>query len=114
MPEDILLLDNWWWLRSPSNYQGYAAGVTYGGSVEGYSVSCDSVGVRPAFRINNLKLLFGEKVYISKTLCTVIGEGLLLSDKIICQHNFDGKFKNDWETSELKRFIESDYFKNLL
>ena len=44
----------WWRLRSPAMHQSYAAGVTYGGSVDdfGKSVVDDDVCVRPALWIN--------------------------------------------------------------
>ncbi len=44
----------WWWLRSPGDYQSYAALVRSGGSVNyyGLSVSAGSDAVRPALWIN--------------------------------------------------------------
>lgn len=115
LPKDILTIKKWWWLQSPSLAHNLAAYVYSDGNVNelGNFVNYDDNGVRPVFRINNLKLPFGEKVYAEKTQCTVIGEGLLLSDSIVCRHRFDIG-SNDWKTSELKRFIESEEFKNLL
>ena len=44
----------WWWLRSPSFYQDYAASVIYDGSVYylGINVNYDYNGIRPALWIN--------------------------------------------------------------
>lgn len=44
----------WWWLRSPGNYQNYAAHVRSDGSVYyfGYGVDYDDVSVRPALWIS--------------------------------------------------------------
>lgn len=43
-----------WWLRSPGNYQNYAADVSRDGSVRygGFNVDIDFYGVRPALWIN--------------------------------------------------------------
>ncbi len=44
----------WWWLRSPGNLSGHAAGVYYGGSVVdgGNTVGSSNCGIRPALWIN--------------------------------------------------------------
>lgn len=111
LPRDILDCGGWWWLRSPGIYQNFAALVYCGGGVLecGDRVDSDSYAVRPAFEIANLNFEFGEKVYVGKLPCTVIDKNLVLADECICNHRFDSK-SNDWETSELKTFIESEEF----
>lgn len=111
LPENILACGKWWWLRSPGCTQDIAAVVYYFGGIYefGYYVSIDDIAVRPAFKIANLSSEFGEKVYVGKLLCTVIDKDLVLADEYVCEHRFDPEL-NDWETSELKAFIESEAF----
>lgn len=111
LPKNVLACGNWWWLRSPGRNQYNAARVgSVGGIFEyGYGVFNFNVGVRPAFKIANLSSEFGEKVYVGKLLCTVIDKDHVLADECVCEHRFDSEI-NDWETSELKGFIESEAF----
>lgn len=105
---------DWWWLRSPGCNQdyAYAAFVYHDGDVNEFGTYVYRCGnaVRPAFRISNLESETGDKVMVSKTLCTVIDKGLVLADYPVCRHRFDSE-SNNWETSELKEFINSDEFK---
>lgn len=116
VPVSILACGEWWWLRSPGYYQYDATYVYIGGGVYelGDYVYSDNIAVRPAFRINNLESEIGGKIMVGKTWCTVVDEGLALADCIIGgSHRFD-KESNNWETSELKAFIESDEFKAMI
>lgn len=116
IPQSIRARGEWCWLRSPGFKQGYAAYIMYGGGVidVGHNVNYDNYAVRPAFRINNLECEIGDKIMVGKTWCTVVDEGLALADCTIGDdHRFD-KESNDWETSELKAFIESDEFKAMI
>lgn len=115
VPVSILACGKWWWLRSPGYIQERAAKVGLDGNVleHGYFVNYEHTAVRPAFRINNLESKIGEPVRIGKTWCTVIDKGLVLADKLICNHRFDKK-SNNWETSELKAFVNSDKFKAMI
>lgn len=109
LPEEILSCGDCWWLRSPGYNQDDAAYVGTGGGVyeSGDFVNYDHFAVRPAFEIANLNSEFGKRVYVGKLLCTVIDKDLVLADKAVCCYRFD-IVSNDWETSELKAFIESD------
>ena len=105
----------WWWLCSPGYYSTLATCV-YGSSITndyGDDVKYDFGRVRPAFKIPNLKLEIGSKIFVENTLCTVIDTDYALSDIAVCQHRFDKK-SNDYETSEIKQFINSDEFKEML
>lgn len=116
LSENILACGKWWWLRSPGSVQSFAAFVYNDGGISeyGYPVEQDDIAVRPAFKIANLSSVFGEKVYVGKLLCTVIGKNLVLADECVCNHRFDSE-SNDWEASELKAFIKSEAFaKNYL
>ena len=110
---------DWWWLRSPGTYSNYAASVYFGGDIDNYGrhVYRRDGCVRPAFRIFHLSAKGykpGDKITVeNKTVCTVISEDVALADDIVCQHRFDAN-SNEWETSELKAFINSDEFLNML
>lgn len=105
---------DWWWLRSPGYDQFIAVGVSYNGQISKYgNFVFDRYAVRPAFRISNLESETGDKVMVSKTLCTVIDKGLVLADYPICRHKFDSE-SNNWESSELKEFINSEEFKAMI
>lgn len=54
-------------------------------------------------------LSLAKKVYVGKLLCTVIDKDLVLADECVCYHRFNSR-SNDWNTSELKAFIESEEF----
>lgn len=107
--------DYWWWLRSPGSFQDPAACVFNDGSIyySGICVSFDDVCVRPVFIIPNLNLKIGDKIQVENCMCTIIEENLAFAENGVCKHFFDYE-TNNWETSELKRYIESEDFKNLL
>lgn len=107
-----------WWLRSPGNNDRTAAFVwSDGGDVHcpGYFVDGE-FGVRPAFRIPHLTseygVAFGDKVVIGHTICTIIDVDVAFADNIVCIRKFDIK-NNSWETSDIKKFINSEEFKEL-
>lgn len=115
LPNHILRCNEWWWLQSPGN-RSYKTAVVYrDGDINkrGYDVDYVSSAIRPAFRITNLKSEIWDKVIIGKTLCTVVDKDLVLADSFICKSTFDEK-SNNWETSELKAFINSKRFISLL
>ena len=105
----------WWWLRSPGYGTHNAAYAYDDGDVDYYGFDANGSGgcVRPAFKIQNLKLKIGSKLFVQNTLCTVINSFLVLSDTLICQHRFDAN-SNDYEESEIKRFLNSDELKKML
>jgi hypothetical protein len=52
-------IENWWWLRSPGFYDGLAAGVDFGGGVNGIGHNVDlRDAVRPALKINLSSSIF--------------------------------------------------------
>lgn len=115
IPKSFRACGDWWWVRSPGFYQNLAISVRVDGDV--YEIDHDvivvSLAVRPAFRISNLESEIGDPVRIGKTWCTVVDKDLVLANHPICSHRFDKK-SNNWETSELKAFIESDEFKAMI
>lgn len=114
LPKHILTLGDWWWLRSPGCHQERAIYVSGGGDVSWLGCYVDDYNaVRPAFRIKNLNSKKRDKIMIGNTWCTVIGVDLALADCSICAHRFDEK-SNAWETSELRKLINSDEFKAMI
>lgn len=115
IPKSFRACGDWWWLRSPGYSQGCAVLALNGGDIfeGGYNTHNNNLAVRPAFRINNLKSEIGDKILINKTWCTVIDKGLVFADYPICKHRFDSE-SNDWETSEIKSFINSEEFKLMI
>lgn len=115
LPKEVTNRGCQWWLRSPCSDRPDAAYIYNVGdaSVYGYFVQAHYVGVRPAFKIANLKSSRLNKILVGKTWCTVIAPGLALADRTVCIHRYDAE-SNNWETSELKAFIESDKFKAML
>ncbi len=108
----------WWWLKTSGAYSNKAAYVFIDGDAyaQGYDVSKDKADIRPLFvldsEISN-KLTMGEKVNIGKFTATVLANGNCLLDDIVCNHRFDEKSGN-YTTSEIKEFIESEEFMNLI
>lgn len=100
----------YWWLRSPGYYDDYASIVCDDGYVylAGHSVYDDDVAVRPALKISDpdsSNLQIGDTLTILDNLWTYIGGGLAISKYLIAQHRYDSD-NNDWETSELKAWLE--------
>lgn len=116
VPNIPISTGGWWWLRSPGFYSSSACSVNNGGYVDrGYygNANCTDIGVRPAFYIPHLSsngCKPGDKITVgTKTVCTVISDDIALADNIVCKHRFD-RSSNDWNASEIKKFINSDEF----
>lgn len=108
---NIPIVKNWWWLRSPGIYQYCAAGVYGDGSVSynGSIVHNDDDAVRPALRISNLKssnLKFVKDDYLiyCGTTWLKIDDGLYIIENDIGCHSFDAN-SNDYESSEIRKFL---------
>lgn len=69
--------------------------------------------MRPAFIIPNLSDCVGSKILVNDTICTVIDTVYALSDVSICVHRFD-KATNEYDKSEIKEFINSEEFFDML
>lgn len=108
----------WWWLKTKGAYSNKAAYVFIDGDAyaEGYDVDKDRADVRPLIYIDPLiaeTLKAGQKVEIGKYTATVMIDRSCLLDECVCKHRFDEKSGN-YESSEIKDFIESDEFLNMI
>lgn len=110
LSDKTLSCDEWWWLRSPGDEEYLVAYVYCDGDVDegGTNNDCDYGTIRPAFVIPNLEKANG-KIYVGKIPCTKIDKDLALADNYVCYSEFD-PVSNNWEESNLKRYIESDEF----
>lgn len=112
IPENIRATGDKYWLRSRGHLSSHAAliyrfgGVCYAGCTVNYS-NCD---IRPALIIPNLRSYGFEdysKVKLFDKNWFVINDlGYLLLDGDLGEHIFDEE-SNDYETSEIKGFIEN-------
>lgn len=121
----LIKKDDWWWLRSPGDLPNYAASIARNGDIEeiGSHVINDDA-IRPALSLNlevsdslfwyKPEKVIGTKIKYGKYTWTVLdaefGGLYLLCDNYIGNHRFDSEF-NDWNTSELKGWLETEGLK---
>lgn len=114
--KEILKADIDWWLCSPGFDGDYAACVfgDYGSVSDIGNYVEDSYGVRPALEISNLEssgYKIGESVYFGGYSFTIISDTYALCDDMIgeCAFRKDSKAKdaNKYETSDIKRYVET-------
>ena len=109
----------WWWLRSPGYFSTYAAVVVASGAVGEYCnfVFDDFSAVRPVIRVTeNIDDMEETKDGFIRYLGTkwiniteYIGTTCLLKKKCLKNpHRFDAK-SNDYEKSEIKKYLEDWY-----
>lgn len=103
----IPLVNYWWWLRSPGDFSSSAAIILIGGAVDfdGNSVTYVSNAVRPALKSVILNLPIGASFIALGNRWVMIDEGMAISQNVITHRRYDAK-SNDWETSELKQWLE--------
>lgn len=100
--ELIPAIYDYWWLQSPGNGQDDAAGVNYGGYGVSYGVN---LGVRPALKSEAINLPVGERFIALGNRWVVIADHVAVSEDVVTHRRYDKK-SNDWETSELKAWLE--------
>lgn len=118
----IAPIGDWWWLRSPGRDSSSAAHVIPDGGVhtDGSNVDYTNNVVRPALEVDNLKsfnLNPEDKIIdLAGHDWTVISDTVVLCDDSIGWHCFREDWKapdaNDYEQSDVKRFLESWATKN--
>ncbi len=107
-------LDAWWWLRSPIDGSSYASGVSfsgYAGAYYGSGVDFSDSAVRPTLILESSDLDIGDNFEFGNHIFTVISDKYALCNDSIGDHCFrkDWKAKdaNDYEKSDVKKYIES-------
>lgn len=104
----------WWWLRSPGDYYNYTANVYYYGDIykNGHNVGYNNGYVRPALQIKNLE---SSNFKIDDIFELGGFEFKIISDNLAWMYkqdigqyvfNKDVKKGNDYETSDVKEFID--------
>jgi len=116
IPSWILACGGSWWLRSALALYSYGAWYVNGyyGYLDNDDYSATNL-VRPAFSITNLDnqgLEIGETVKVLGRIAQYIGNNSVLLCDGIGERRFDGE-SNDYEKSEIKRYIESWLAKEL-
>lgn len=115
IPEDILSIGHWWWLRSRGYFAVDAAGVAAHGNVNerGYEVDFNDGGVRPALRLDqeiSVRISDGTKLVVGEYWFTIVcGGKYALSDTSIG----DYAFRNDWEAEDSNIYEASDVKKTV-
>ena len=105
-----------WWLRSPG-LQRYGVAIVYNGDINEGGINYDfgAYDVRPALKIevssaNAFKA--GSKLELLDKKWTILNisgqEAYILCDESIGRQLFDDD-SNDWETSELKQWLEEQF-----
>lgn len=109
----IPAVNGWWWLRSPGDYQYYAALVYPDGSLYYNFVYIGRGSVRPALRIKNPEpsnLSTGDKLEFAGKTWTVLNDGLVLCDELVGQTCFredrEANDANSYEASDIKEYVE--------
>lgn len=116
LPEHILELGEWWWLRSPGGFYYSAGYIAEDGSIYafGYDVDFPDGAVRPVLRINNLESLnlkVGDAINVAGYYWTIITEDLALCNVAVGNTCFRQEWaemdSNNYETSDIKVWLEN-------
>lgn len=116
--DNISLVNEWWWLRSPGSYQYFAASID-GCSLENEYVNIDDGCVRPALKILNQKstnLKSNDKFYLAGYRWTMISEDIALCNECVGKSAFrfedEAEDANVWEVSDAKKWLDNWAKKN--
>lgn len=118
---NISLLNRWWWLRSPGLYD-FTAAFVYGDDGRVYAYGhyvVGAFGVRPALVLESSNLQIGDNFEFGNHTFTVISDKkyALCNDSIgdhCFREDWKAKDANDYEASDVKKYIEDWYEKALL
>lgn len=115
-------INAWFWLRSPAFNSKYASSIFSRNGISDYVYGLsDKEGcVRPALRLNTFdssELQPRDKVQLFGLDWTVLNitknQIYILADNIVAQRRFDST-RRKWESSELKAWLEEDWFPKAL
>ena len=113
--QNIPVISEWWWLRSPGSFDYIAAYVDSGGSVNAYGnyVNYANNCIRPALRISNLassNLRAKDVIRLAGKTWTVISDDLILCDESVGNCAFRDDYQahdaNVYERSDVKKWLE--------
>lgn len=113
---------DWWWLQSPGKYHDIAASVSSAGSVNfsrGY-VNDDDICVRPVLWINleNSDRKIGDTFFFGGREFKIISVELAFCMEDIGKCCFTNVWRaedaNDYETSDVQRFVNTWFVKSLI
>lgn len=111
-----------WWLQTRSTGSRYLAGVGGDGGVYRYLIHDNRLGVRPALHIilnTNKSFGVGKQIRIGSKSWTILKtietpfdeiELFVLCNEFIATRRFDPD-SNDWKSSELKQWLETEGLK---
>jgi len=114
LTEEEIEYNDMWWLRSPGTYSDYVACVNYDGYIYNYGnyVNDRTNYVRPALQIKNLEssnFKIGDIFEIGNYEFKIISKNLAWmyeQDIGCCAFNEDFEKGNDYETSDVKKFVD--------
>lgn len=106
-------INTYWWLRSPSDVDGFttfAPCVRVEGElpVSSYLVDNYDIAVRPALRVGKIyggKWTIGEIFVYKKFPFVYIGDGLAIAEVPIGFEKFDN-YSNDYKTSHVRKWLK--------
>lgn len=113
-----LINSDWWWLKDVYHkYRGSVHCVNDNGALDYYYRCYYFSGVRPVLKMDlaNIKSLHpGEHIRIGSKSFTILSweadELVALCDEFIDTRRFNAD-SNEWETSELKQWLETEGLK---
>lgn len=101
-----------WWLRSPGLYQVDAAYINEYGHIDRYNVGSTNICVRPALRLDKLKINECESKFV---YCGVtwlkIGKNIAIAELPISMQKFNKNAGNDYENSYVRKWLLDWYEK---
>ena len=100
-----------WWLSTPHplrNYPNRVAMVDHDGTVV-YTLTSAHMAIRPVIKIKDFVVTPGTKYQVGNMTYTAIDKDKLLAN-FICETQLFDKHSNKFETSFIKRYIESQNF----
>ena len=126
LSDDVLACEDDWWLRSPGETSHFVAFVE--GPFHDYvntNGTCVDIdyGVRPALRVHPLHenpygVRTGDTVILFGHKWTVISDTLILCNDLVGEtvfrKNNEAEDANQYEVSDIKRWLELWYAKNLM